>query len=124
MAAPARHELQGVLALDRLVVVGVGYLPPRWLLHSRRGRRVDDGAGDRLDPDEVVLDRPDPGHVLGGDAQCHALLLVEDDGVLFDDPVLDGDRHTVARDPGGPRQFGEDALVDLLVARRGHGRLG
>ena len=69
--------------------------------------------------DEVILNGFDPRHILGGDAQRRALLLIEDDAIQIDDPVLDGDRDTVAWDPGGSRQFGEDALADLLVTRRG-----
>src|SRR5882724_6156253 len=79
-------------------------------------RRVDDRAGHRLDPDEAILDGSDPGHVLGGDAQRVALLFVENDAVETDDPVGDGNRQTVARDPRDVRQLGEDALADLIVA--------
>jgi len=37
---------------------------------------LDNPSGDRLDPDDVIDDRFDPGHVFRGDARRTALLLV------------------------------------------------
>src|SRR5215472_8001184 len=93
-------------------------LPSRPLLAARLPGSVDDGPGDRLDPHEVILDGSDLRHIFGGDAQCRAFLLVEDDAVEIDDPILDGDRNAVTRHPRGSRKLGKDAFADLLIAGR------
>src|SRR6516165_11354383 len=103
----------------RMLSTGWSPLPCRRIVAGSRLRRsFDDRAGNRLDPDEVILNGPDPRHILGSDAQRRAFLLVEDDAIEIDDPVLDGDRDAVARHPGGLRQLDENAFADLLVARR------
>ena len=67
----------------------------------------------------MILDGSDTRHVLGGNAQRLALLLIEDDAVEIDDTVLNGNPHPIPGHPGDLRQLGQNALADLGVARRG-----
>ena len=86
----------------------------RILAGSLRRRSIDDGAGNRLDPDEVILDGSDPRHILGGNAQRPAFLLIEDHAVEVDDPILDekerGALRVAAENVPGVRTV-EDHLV-------------
>src|SRR5690349_23505032 len=79
-------------------------------------RRLDDDAGVRLDPDQMILDLLDAGDVLRRDADRLALALVGQCALQLDDAVLDGDVDQPDRRPGMLPQLGEQALANLGVA--------
>jgi hypothetical protein len=83
--------------------------------HSGRPACIDDGPGDRFDPDEAILDGSDYRQILGGGAMELALLLVKNHSVEIA-TLSPTAMVRPSRRPGRFRQLGGDALADIIVA--------